>query len=161
VDYDQRLALCGGQELLLSLHSDSRAGTRSWWVDEARGLWANEGAAGYAVLYSDEGPAPLVAQRHRWAQALGLRMAEAGLQPYLGLDYTALYGADEVPGVFVDRHAPSKRIRLLRRPSIPSLIVETHEAHDAADVALWQRPETRSAFASAVALSIADLQAAP
>jgi N-acetylmuramoyl-L-alanine amidase len=93
-------------------------------------------------------------------------MVEEGFQPYLGLDYGALtdgglYAADPsqepVPGVFVDRHAPGQRIRLLRRPQIPSPIVETHEAHDRSEVLWWSEGATQEAFARAILRSIDDI----
>ncbi len=173
VSYDRRLELCAGQDLLLSLHSDSRWGVMSWdlpplgvLAGEPEPLWENTGAQGFAILVSDEGPADLAAARLHWAQALARRMVEEGFQPYLGLDYGALadgglYAADPspvpVPGVFVDRHAPGQRIRLLRRPQIPSLIVETHEAHDRSEVLWWSEGSTQAAFARAILRSIDDI----
>jgi len=158
VDYDRRVALAAGADLFLSLHSDARAGVTSG-LDPRTGHWWTAGAAGFAVLWSDEGSAPLVDARLAWARALARRMVEAGFLAYHGDDYQGLYAPDAVPGVFVDRHAPGRRIRLLRRPTVPSLLVETHEAHDPEEVARWSEPATHAAFASAVLASIADLGA--
>ena len=101
-----------------------------------------------SVLWSDEGEAALVARRHALARAIATRAAQAGFPPYAGLDYVGLYDPDAVPGVFVDRHEDRKRIMLLRRPTVPSVIVETHEAWDVAEATRWEQPDTLAAFTS-------------
>lgn len=158
VDYGARVALANDARWLVSLHSDSRAGTRLW-ADPATGCFRSEGARGFAVLWSDEGEATLVAARQRLARRLATRLAEAGFHPYAGTDYPGLYDGDEVPGVFVDRHEPGRRIRLLRRPTVPSVLVETHQAWDEAEARAWEEPATREAFASALVAALADLEA--
>lgn len=157
VDYDRRLELSRGHDVLISLHSDARTGTRQGWVDPAAGLWWTEGAAGFSVLWSDEGEAALVARRHALAAATARSLVHAGFLPYPGEDYGGLYEPDPtVPGVFVDRHAPAQRIRLLRRPTVPSIIVETHEAHDVAEVARWEEVATWTAAARAFSVALAE-----
>ena len=84
-------------------------------------------------------------------------MTEAGFLPYGGGGYVGLYAADaEVPGVFVDRHAPEQRIFVLRRAPMPSILVETHNALDPREAERWAEPETVDAFAAAIAAAIAD-----
>ena len=87
--------------------------------------------------------------------ALGSAMAQAGFPPYPGADYGSLYEAHpEQPGVFVDRHEPRKRIRMLRRPTMPSVIIETHHAWDRREEARWQEPATLEVFALAVTAAL-------
>lgn len=157
VDYDRRLVLAAQADWLVSLHSDARAGQTRGWVDPAAGTWWTGGAAGFAVLWSDEGDPARTEARHHLAQGVARHMAAAGFLPYPGADYGGLYEADpEVAGVFVDRHPPARRIRLLRRPVVPSIIVETHEAHDPDEAARWEEPETVVAFARALAAGITE-----
>lgn len=142
---------------LISLHSDTRAGQNPV-ADPVTGCVSTSGAQGFSVLWSDEGPGELVAGRRRLAEALATRMIEAGFPAYPGLDYGGLYEAGAVPGAFVDRHTPKKRIMLLRRPKIPSVILETHEAWDPLEAKAWEQPATWSAAASAIRAALADTQ---
>ncbi len=159
VSYDARLSRSAHADLLVSLHSDARAGSGQTWIDAAAGTWRTEGATGFAVLWSDEGEAARVEPRRRLAQATARRLAEAGFLPYPGLDYPGLYEADaETPGMFVDRHALPQRIRLLRRPPVPSIIIETHEAHDLDEVRRWEEAATTHAFARALAAALVDFE---
>ncbi|MDP2305718.1 MAG: N-acetylmuramoyl-L-alanine amidase [Pseudomonadota bacterium] len=158
VPYPDRLRASRSVAFLVSLHSDSRAGT-DLHVDPATGCYVNSGAAGFAVLWSDEGAAELVAARGAFARAVARRMAEAGFPPYPGLDYGGLYEGDEVPGVFVDRHEAKQRIMLLRRPIVPSVIIETHQAWDPEESARWEEPATWAAFAGAIGAAMGDVAA--
>jgi N-acetylmuramoyl-L-alanine amidase len=142
-------------DALVSLHSDARSGS-GWGPDARTGCLRSDEASGFSVLWSDEGSERLVAARRRLARAVAARMIEAGFPAYSGEDYGA-YGADpDHPGVFVDRHEPSKRIAMLRRPTSPSIIVETHQALDPAEVARWNEPRTTEAFAWALARGLVD-----
>lgn len=157
VPYNRRVTLANASDLLISLHSDARAGTRQGWMNPLAETWWTEGAAGFAILWSDEGEAALVGARHALACGLARNMTAVGFLPYPGADYPGLYAPDDtVPGVFVDRHVPRQRILLLRRPAVPSVIVETHEAHDRDEVARWEEPETWRAFASVVEATVAE-----
>ncbi len=161
VDYDRRLALARAQDVLISLHSDARTGVRQGWVDPAAGTWWTEGARGFAVLWSDEGTRDLVDRRRQLAAAVARALAASGFLPYPGADYVGIYEADAtIAGMFVDRHLPSQRIRLLRRPTVPSVIVETHEAHDVAEVARWDDAHTWAAAARAFSAALAEVDAA-
>ncbi len=157
VPYPDRLRASRTVDWVVSLHSDSRAGT-NLRVDPATGCYVTEGAPGFSVLWSDEGEAGVVERRHALARAIARRMAEAGFLPYPGLDYGGLYDGDDVPGVFVDRHTPTQRIMLLRRPTVPSVIVETHQAWDPAEAARWEEPATWTAFAAAVQAALGDME---
>lgn len=154
--YRDRLRMTRSADWMISLHSDSRAGFELM-PDPSTGCWRNGGATGFAVLWSDEGDDALVAKRHALARAVARRMVEAGFPAYSGRDYEGLYGPDPTDGVFVDRHEDRKRIMLLRRPKIPSVIVETHQAWDSGEVARWEEEGTATAFASALAAALADV----
>jgi N-acetylmuramoyl-L-alanine amidase len=154
VDYGSRIAMAESWgELLISLHSDARSGV-DWGPDPSTGCNRSEGASGFAVLWSDEGDPKLTPERQRLAWAVSGAMIEAGFAPYVG-GYGTLYAGDaQHPGVYVDRHEESQRIRMLRRPTIPSVIVETHNAPDPRDVARWREPATVEAFADALRVGI-------
>ena len=154
VSYEARLRDMAAwpADAVISLHSDARAAANPA-IDPQSGCWGETGATGFALLYSDEGDEPLVSARRRLAVELAAAMVDAGFEPYDGTDYPGLYGK-EGEGVFVDRHAVKKRIRMLRRSKVPLVIVETHQALDRADVALWDDPATAPAFASAVARAV-------
>ncbi len=143
-------------DAFISLHSDARAGD-GWAVHPETRCYVGLGAPGFSVLYSDEGDPVLVERRRRLAQRIAVRMEEAGFPAYSGIDYGGLYDADAQAGVFVDRHAPKKRIMMLRRPKIPSVIVETHQAVDPEEAARWNEPRTLDAFAAALAAALVDV----
>lgn len=156
VPYPDRLRASRKADWFVSLHSDSRAGT-NFRTDPTTSCFVTSDAAGFSILWSDEGPPALVERRHALARALARRMVDAGFAPYLGVDYAGLYDGDDVPGVFVDRHAPRKRIMLLRRPTVPSVIVETHQAWDPEEAARWEEPATWGAFAGALAAALGEV----
>ena len=80
-------------------------------------------------------------------------MALAGLGAYDGRDYPGLYLDDpEQPGAFIDR----RFLYVLRKPAVPSVIVETHHFLDLEEVARWNEPRTLEAFAAAVAGALVD-----
>jgi N-acetylmuramoyl-L-alanine amidase len=65
-------------------------------------------------------------------------MTDAGFLPWIGDDYGGQYEADETPGVWRDR----RRLFVLDRPKVPSIIVETHNARDGREPERWQEPRT-------------------
>lgn len=141
-----------GADVFLSLHSDARGTGRMETQADGRRCPVSLGARGFSVLWSDEGTAELVAQRRALARALGRALSAQGFVAYDGADYAHIYGADaEVPGVFVDRHTPQQRILVLRRPTMASVIVETHHAWDPAAVAEWATIDTQARFHRAMA----------
>jgi N-acetylmuramoyl-L-alanine amidase len=161
-------------DAFVSLHSDVR-GTRDSWVPDAPSCTtANAGrdcgqtghnvrrcpvaldAPGFTVLYSDEGDPKLAARRLKLGRALAHRMGEAGFTPYLGADYRPRYAADVEPGVFVDRHDDAQRIFVLRRLTMPTVLVETHNALDSREALRWEENGTIDAFAGALAAALAD-----
>jgi N-acetylmuramoyl-L-alanine amidase len=79
-------------------------------------------------------------------------MAATGFGAYDGFDYVGLYEpTDAHPGLFVDRHEPTQRIRMLRRlKRVPSVIVETHQAWNLDEAERWSEPATLNAFAVAL-----------
>ena len=143
VDYWARVdeAQAWGAAVFLSLHSDARG------VSQPGRCPTNPDQPGFALLWSDEGA--LASDRLALARSLATAMASEGMTPYDGREY-GVYGADTVPGVFVDRHAPDQRILVLRRPLMPSVIIETHHAWNPVEAASWRTEETRAAFARAV-----------
>lgn len=160
VSYDTRLQQANEHDVLISLHSDARAGLEQGWLDQAAGVWWTGGAAGFAVLWSDEGSDTLAARRLALARAVAVQLSAVGFLAYTGADYSGLYAPDPLtPGVFVDRHQPAQRIRLLRRPTTPSIIIETHEAHDCDEVARWEEPATTTSFARALEAALLEFAA--
>ncbi|MGK3996820.1 N-acetylmuramoyl-L-alanine amidase [Sorangium sp. So ce1024] len=144
-------------EAFVSLHSDVRGRIETWAPAPGLTCPVNLAAPGFAVLWSDEGEPALCARRLALARAFARRMAEAGLLPYRGAAYSGLYEPDSAQaGVFVDRHPPGERIFVLRRPTMPSVLIETHHALDAREAARWTEPATLDAFAAATAAALAD-----
>ena len=136
-------------EVFLSLHSDVRgpAGTGD--------CPSNRSAPGFSLLWSDEGP--LAGQRLQLARSISTRMLQVGLVAYDGDEYRDQYEADaQQAGVFADRHAPGSRIFVLHKPSMPSVIVETHNARDDREAERWNETATREAFAAAVTAALID-----
>jgi len=159
VDYPARLSAARAwhAELLLSLHSDARGQGLRW---EDTGCHYNDLDPGFSVLWSDEGDQELTAARHELARALAGRFVEAGFAPYPGGVYEGLYEVDPAQtGVFVDRHRPRRRIMMLRRPAMPSVIIETHNAWDRREERRWQERLTLDSFASTALAKLADLDA--
>ncbi|MDI1436757.1 N-acetylmuramoyl-L-alanine amidase [Polyangium sorediatum] len=148
-----------GAEVFLSLHSDVRGQTGERWNPEpGRECVVSLAAPGYSVLWSDEGEPKLAGARHALARSVARRMREAGFSAYAGVEYGDLYAVDpEQPGVFVDRHTPERRIFVLRRPKMPSVLVETHHALDPRDARRWDEPATLVVFASAVGAALVDV----
>jgi N-acetylmuramoyl-L-alanine amidase len=140
-------------DLLISLHSDVRSVGRAE-IDPATGCRSVDDAHGFSVLWSDEGPPRLAQRRQALARTLGAHLLAAGFGAYDGADYGVYEADSEIDGVFVDRHEPAQRIRLLRRPTVPSVIIETHHALDPDEVERWNEEETLDAFASALRAAV-------
>ena len=149
-------------QLFVSLHSDARGEARWWQSTLEQVCLRNDSAPGYSVLYADDIAEPLLSQRLTLARALARRMGDAGFLPYGGEDYVGLYAPDsEQPGTFVSRHLPGQRIFVLRKPPMPSVIIETHHALDLEEVERWREERTLEAFAAAVAQGVVDAFAPP
>jgi len=149
-------------EIFLSLHSDIRGQTgERWRLEDGRQCTVSLAAPGFSVLFSDEGEPSLARARRALACAVGRRMREAGFPAYGGGEYGGLYEEDpEEHGVFVDRHAMEQRIFVLRRPTMPSALVETHHALDPREARRWEEASTREIFASSVAAALIDVLSA-
>jgi N-acetylmuramoyl-L-alanine amidase len=164
VDYKSRLAAAErwGAHVFLSLHSDARGTAQLWQPSPERQCPRQDATPGYSVLWSDEATEPLATQRAALARALAKQLGTAGFLPYNGVDYTGLYDGDAVqPGVFVDRHVPGRRIMMLRRPRIPSVIIETHHALDYEENERWKEERTLEVFGAAVTQGLVDALSGP
>jgi len=162
VDYHERVRLAErwGAEAFVSLHSDVRGPPERWAPEPGKTCLRSHAAPGFSVLWSDEGAGGLTTQRRKLAVAVASRLVATGLLAYQGADYRDDYTADvEQRGVFVDRHPEAKRIFVLRAPTMPSIIVETHNARDEREARRWQEPATRHAFARALCAAL--LEAMP
>lgn len=164
VAYAARLeaATAMGADAFVSLHSDVRGTVHTWSPVPGVEARASIDAPGFSVLYADEGAPSLVARRRALAGAVAAEMREAGFFPYGGAEYQGLYAPDPAsPGSFVDRHEDRKRIFVLRRATVPSIIVETHNALDPREAARWDEAWARRAFAMALARALAGALTAP
>lgn len=141
-----------GAEAFVSLHTDARGEAVAWTKQGGQACLRNDADPGFTVLWSDEDPVRAVARR-RLAEAVGARMTEAGFLANRGMNYEGLY-EEGASGVFVDRHTPSRRIMVLRRPAMPSIIVETHHALDVEEATRWTEARTIDAFAGALAVGL-------
>ncbi len=137
-------------DVLISLHIDARGAFDEREVAPGQTCPVGSGHTGFAILVSDEGDRARAAERRRWSRAIARAMSSAKFEAYDGLDYGGIYLTDEVPGVFVDR----RRLFMLRRPPMPSVIVETHHALHPKEHARWLRPDTRLRFARALVVAI-------
>jgi N-acetylmuramoyl-L-alanine amidase len=143
-----------GAEAFISLHSDVRGKTEDWEPEPGVVCRRSRDAAGFSVLWSDHGESALGTRRMEMARSLATYLGQAGFSAYDG-DYEGLYDADRDgaaarAGVFVDRHVPDERIFVLWRPSIPSVIIETHNAVDPDEAARWEEERTMRAFSAAL-----------
>ena len=147
-----------GADVFLSIHSDIRGQTGETQIASPDKVCrVNLGAPGFSVLLSEDGAESLVEARRALARKTARRMREAGFGAYAGAEYGALYAKDpDESGVFLDRHAYEQRIFVLWKPTMPSIIVETHHALDPREVQLWAATATHEAFASVVAASLVD-----
>jgi len=144
---------------MLSLHSDSRGTAAPWSPKPDQECFRQDTAPGFTVLWSEseEATALLQAGRAGLARALARRLNQTGFPPYDGLDYEGLYASDTAqPGVFVAREPTHRKIFVLRKPRIPSVIIETHHALDFEEAARWREQRTLEAFAAAVAQGLVD-----
>jgi N-acetylmuramoyl-L-alanine amidase len=163
VSYPSRVAEAESwsADAFVSLHSDARGEAMWWQPAQGQSCLRQDTGPGYSVLWADDTAEPLKTRRVTLARALSRRMAEAGFPPYDGADYVGLYDGDEQAGVFVSRHEPGRRIHVLRRPKVPSVIIETHHALDFEEAARWKEERTLEAFAAAVAQGLVDALSGP
>ena len=138
-------------DALLSLHVDSRGDPWSWSPRTGESCLREADIPGFSVLVADKGEAPLVEGRLGLARSLSGRLGEAGFLPY-AWGYAEKYDFDPTPGVYLDRRV----LFLLRTPTMPSVIIETHNGIDLEERARWSEDRTRRAFAAAVAQALVD-----
>jgi N-acetylmuramoyl-L-alanine amidase len=159
VAYQQRVSEAEqwSAHAFVSLHSDVRGRTESWEPEPGVSCLRSRTAPGFSVLWSDEGDDATGRGRLALARATAAALEALGLPAYDGDDYRGLYQGDErQAGVFVDRHEPGERIFVLRRPTMPSIIVETHNALDDREAKRWREPTVREGFAHAIATALAN-----
>lgn len=150
--YEARVARAEalGARALISIHADARGAVGQWSPREGESWRIATSSPGFAILWSNQGP--LGRQREALARSIATHLAEAGFLPYDGDDYTGLYETHaETPGVFRDLRG----LYLLRKPTVPSVIVETHNALDPHEVARFGEPGVADAYASAIAAGVA------
>lgn len=133
-------------DALVSIHGDTRGAFERYARRPGQWCPRNADEPGFSVLYSDRGSPRQDRARRGLARAVAERMAQAGFPPYDGADYGALYERDEVSGVFIDRRG----LFMLRRPPMPSVIVETAHVWHPEEFARWQTTAARKAFHAAV-----------
>ncbi len=146
-------------EILIELHSDARAipvATAERSVGEDPCL-CTEVDPGLSVLVSDDGGAALNAARLSLARHVADALGEAGFPLYDGNRYGDKYDRDTTPGVFLDRRG----LMMLRRPKVPSILIETHNALDPREAARWEEPRTRDAFGRAMIDALVGYFSAP
>lgn len=145
--------------VFLSLHSDVRGQMQVWDPDGGQQCPRSEAAPGFSVLWSDDGEQGT--RRRTLARTLATNMARAGFLAYPGEEYELYEGDEVVPGVFVDRHPPGKRIYVLHKPKMPSVIVETHNAWDPREARRWKEAEARRVFFQVVTASLVAFLSTP
>ncbi|MEO0603438.1 MAG: N-acetylmuramoyl-L-alanine amidase [Myxococcota bacterium] len=147
-----------GADVMVELHSDSRGG-RSWKVtgthESGRTCYATTETPGLAVLVSDEGSEALRDARLTLARSVADALWEAGFTYFDGYQYGDQYDGDVMPGVYRDRRG----LMMLRRPKVPSILIETHNALDPNEVARWDEPRTQEMFFRAVTKGLVDYYA--
>jgi len=143
-------------DAFLSIHSDVRGAVETWSPRSSSELCPrSDTGPGFAVLYSDEGESALVEDRARLAERVARHLERAGFAPYDGAEYAGAYAAGSRAGVFLDRHAMDKRIFVLRKTTMPAVLIETHNAVHAVEALRWSEEETLQALDGAVASALA------
>ncbi len=146
-------------DLIVGIHFDVRGSAITWEPEPGKPCWRapllqtpGEETNGFSVLWSDEDQTtrPERQAGARIGREISKSMAAAGFEPYGGWDYQGLYVADEVPGCFIAR----RKVWMLKKPTIPSLIIETHHALDLQERARWDEARTLEVFAAAVAAAL-------
>jgi len=143
-----------GAEVMVELHSDYRG--QRFMIDgqHESGEWClkTTDSPGLAVLVSDEGSDVLRERRLALARSVAEALWEAGFAWFDGYQHGESYDGDLVPGVYRDRRG----LMMLRRPGVPSILIETHNALDPNEVARWDEAPTQDAFFRAVTKGLVD-----
>ncbi len=164
-DIQQALADVAGVEIRVSraegelvAYRDRVSAAEAWPADVFISLHSDvrhPDAVGFSILWSDEGDASLVTRRVTLARSMAEQLSAIGLPAYNGDEYVGLYEGDLTDGVFVDRHQTHQRIFVLRKPTMPSIIIETHNAKSVPEARRWEEAAVRRAFAHALARVLA------
>jgi N-acetylmuramoyl-L-alanine amidase len=153
--YEERLRAAErfGADAILSIHLDARGTAALSTCANGATALRNDAEMGFGVLLSDRGGSRIVSKRRELSRAIAKRLEEVGFPPYDGFDYEGLYLGDSVEGVFVDRRG----LFMLRRPKIPSVIIETHHGLYLDETRLWREARTLEAFGDAVHAALLDV----
>lgn len=141
-------------DVLLSFHGDYRGEPETWKPNKKQTCERHPAETGFAVLYSDFGPKDAVRSRRRLARAIAREMRAAGFEAYSGADYGSQYEKDGARGVFKDRRG----LFMLRRPKMPSVIIETHHLLNLEEHRRWSDVKTQDEFASALERALRSLR---
>lgn len=134
-----------GVDVLVELHTDSRGDPTVWANNPDRVIYRDDHQPGFSILYRDKDS--IREERASFARTVATSMAQAGFPPYGGENYTGLFDLDPTPGAFQDR----RYLFMLRKPSMPSVIVELHNAIDYEESLRWREDRVKEAFAWAMA----------
>lgn len=135
--------------LMVELHADVREGGTLWEPSPGVECVRNLGKTGFSVLFNDSATGALLTGRTTLARTVSSGLREAGFRPYHGSDYFGAYEPD-LPGVWRDRRG----LMMLRRPRVPSIIIETHNHQNPDEVARWAEAETRQTFYATIAAAL-------
>jgi N-acetylmuramoyl-L-alanine amidase len=157
VSYQARVgeADAWGADAFISLHSDVRGTSYAWAPEPGLSCPSSEEVPGFTVLWSDAGSSDLQAARLHLARQVATQLSDAGFGVCDCGGYWPDYEQDdEHQAVWVDRHKPGGRIYVLRRPTMPSIIIETHNAWDTRDVDRWDEERTLDHFGRALTAAL-------
>jgi len=139
---------------MISLHGDIRGSGQAWVAPNGCEGLRLDGHLGTAVLWSDEDPTR-TPERRRLAHALAARLEAARFVAYDGQSYESLYDTSAT-GAFISRHRPGSRIGFLRKPAVPSVIIEVGHLLDPAVEDRLSEAPVRGALAQAVLGGVVD-----
>lgn len=145
-----------GAGAIVSIHADVRGEAWPWSEANGETCWRNDDATGFSVLWSEDGTKDVVARRAQLGRAVSRRLGEAGFERYGGEDYGALYKPDAEALGWIDIRPRKKSVFFLRASTVPTVIIETHQALAPAEVQRWEETATVDAFALAVANALVD-----
>ncbi len=144
-------------DVMISLHSDVRGVLYTWQPKATMACTRSDAAPGFSVLRND-GDKDQTRDRKTLSHAIATSMIDAGFGVYDGIDYPDwMYSPDRSQaGVFINARPEAESPIILRKPSMPSVIVEAHHAMRPEDVRRWRQADTRDAFGAAMAVALID-----
>ena len=158
--YQDRVAQADawGADVFVSLHTDNRDFDESklWSPKPGQQCRRSDQMPGVLVIYSDEGP--LTSQRRELALSMIKGFEAVGFPLYDGADYPAnMYIADKAsPSVLLDRRA--KGIYVLRRPTMPSVLIELYHSWNLEEQRRWGEARTRRVFEQVMIRSLLEVE---